>query len=205
MDVSAPRSLKDAQVVAERRERWLTDSALGPLRDYVGGLLAGGRSVPAFDPDDAGVAARVLFVLEAPGPMSAAGKGSGFISPDNNDQTAANIWHARNAAGLVQGALHTNLTPWYLGAASVKPKPVEVAEGAVQLWHLLDLLPELRVVVLCGEYARRGWRTYTAGLIDGPGPVVIETHHPSPQGLIQADRRDHFMASVRRAATLSVA
>lgn len=189
--------------MAERRARWNDAPSLTPLRDYVRDLSTRGRQVPAFDPDDAGTDARVLFVLEAPGPMSEATKGSGFLSADNNDATAANFWLARKDADLVAGALHTNICPWYLGAASVKPNPVELADGSIQLRYLLGLLPALQVVVLCGEYARRGWRTYTAGLIDGPGPVVIETHHPSPQGLIRAERRSEFAAAVKRAALLA--
>lgn len=202
MDDSAPKSLRDPELAALRRERWLSEPGLGSLRDYVLGLSNRGREVPGFDPDDAGEEARLLFVLEAPGPKANASKGSGLLSPDNNDQTAANVWHARHSAGLTHSALHTNIVPWYLGVATVKPSPVELAEGAVQLRYLLDLLPQLEVVILCGEYARRGWRRFTSELIDGPAPTVIETHHPSAQGLVRGDRRAEFYAAVKRAASV---
>lgn len=158
-----------------------------------------GRIAPAFDPTDAGTEARVLFVLEAPGPRANAEKGSGFLSADNNDQTAANFWAVRKDSGLVGGCLHANIVPWYLGAASVKPTPLELADGAVQLRYLINLLPKLDTVVLCGDYAREGWRRYVAGLFDGPGPVVIETHHPSPQSLNFGTRRSEFTAALARA------
>lgn len=200
MELSAARSLRDPELVAERKARWLSEPLLAPLRAYVDGLSQRGRVAPAFDPTDAGVEARVLFVLEAPGPRAAAEKGSGFISVDNNDQTAANLWSARTDAGLTDGCLHTNVVPWYLGAASVTPTPLELADGSVQLRYLIELLPKLDTVVLCGDYARQGWRRYVAGLFDGPGPVVIETHHPSPQSLNFGTKRAEFARAIQRAA-----
>lgn len=202
MDDSAPKSLRDPEIAAFRRERWRSEPSLAALREYVAGLSNRGREVPGFDPDDAGADARVLLVLEAPGPKANALKGSGLLSPDNNDQTAANVWHARQLAGLSHSTLHTNIVPWYLGVASVKPSPVELAEGAIHLRYLLDLLPNLEVIVLCGDYARRGWRRFTSELIDGPAPMVIETHHPSAQGLVRGDRRTEFYAAVKRAASV---
>lgn len=200
MDAARPRSLRDPEAVAERRILWQTTPSLAPLRDYIDDLSARGRVAPALDPTDAMTETRVLFVLEAPGPRATAAKGSGFISADNNDQTAANMWQVRKETGLVEGSLHANIVPWYLGAASVKPTPLELADGAVQLRYLIDLLPRLDTVVLCGDYARQGWRRYVAGLFDGPGPVVIETHHPSPQSLNFGTRRAEFTAAVSRAA-----
>lgn len=200
MDVSRPRSLRDPEAVAARRALWQTKPTLAALRDYVGDLSLHGRDTPAFDPTDAGTDARVMFVLEAPGPKSATTKGSGFISADNNDQTATNIWQARTDARLIDGCIQANIVPWYLGTASVKPTPLELADGSIRLRYLIDLLPSLDTVVLCGDYARQGWRRYVAGLFDGPGPVVIETHHPSPQSLNFGTRRAEFTAAVARAA-----
>ncbi|AYF97006.1 hypothetical protein D7I47_01205 [Protaetiibacter intestinalis] len=79
---------------------------------------------------------------------------------------------------------------------------MDVVEGDVAL-AALDLLPEVMVIVLCGDYARRGWRRYTSGLIDGPGPVVVETHHPSAQGLVRDGRRAQFSTAIRHAAALA--
>ncbi len=50
----------------------------------------GELEVPDFDPMDAGVEARILFLFEKPGPMTSKHKtgkrvGSGFISRDNDD------------------------------------------------------------------------------------------------------------------------
>ncbi len=43
--------------------------------------------------------------------------GSGFISVDNDDQTAENVWHARSQAGLHAAVVQWNIVPWYLGTA----------------------------------------------------------------------------------------
>jgi hypothetical protein len=135
--------------------------------------------------------------------MSDAGKGSGIISVDNSDQTATNCWRARSEAGLVADVMHWNLVPWFLGPASKKPSDVEVADGAVRLRYLLDLLPELQTVVLCGEFAKRGWREWVAPLIDGNGPTVISTWHPSPSSLNFGNRRAEFTEALRKAALLA--
>jgi len=58
--------------------------------------IANGRgrrgSVPFIDPDSGGDRSRVLMILESPGLMADAAGGSGFLSVDNNDETAANAW-----------------------------------------------------------------------------------------------------------------
>lgn len=80
-----------------------------PLREWADDLAARRDViVPYFDPTDSGVDSRVLFLLEAPGPMTNTSNrraGSGFISADNNDATAENMWRARSSAGLVGGAM----------------------------------------------------------------------------------------------------
>jgi len=49
------------------------------------------RDVPHFDPTQASTDARVVLLLEAPGRRGATvRRGSGFISPDNDDATAEN-------------------------------------------------------------------------------------------------------------------
>lgn len=203
MDISGSAGLRDPEAALRRREAWASSPSLATLRDFVGDLSIRGRCVPGVDPEDAGADARVLLVLESPGPRSTSGAGTGVISVDNPDQTAKNCWNARQAAGLIEGVMQWNMVPWELDGGRRKPSEVELAEGAIQLRHMLDLLPEVVVIVLCGDYARRGWRRYTSALIDGPGPVVIETHHPSAQGLVRAGRRAQFSTAIRHAAALA--
>ena len=48
-----------------------------------------GKAVPDVDPLDGGVNARLLILLETPGPRVL---GTGFVSRDNPDGTAANMF-----------------------------------------------------------------------------------------------------------------
>jgi len=176
-----------------------------PLREWADDLVGRRKAVvPYFDPAEAGVDARVLFLLEAPGPMTNADNerpGSGFISVDNDDQTAANCWTARNNAGLDSGALHWNIVPWYLGPASTKPTTAELAQGAMELRRLLPLLPELRVVVLAGKIAQQGWHKQAAPFV-GSRYTTIDTWHPSPLSMNQPGHRDDFQRAIDRVARM---
>lgn len=198
----APKSLGDPAEVARRLDAWEARPDFAPIRDYIADLSTARRRIPKLDPGDAGPDARVLLVLEAPGPRSDAARGSGFISVDNADQTASNVWRARHDAGLVEGVAHWNIVPWYQGAATVKPSPVDLAEGAIQLRRLIDLMPQLSAVVLCGEYAKRGYRAYVAGLFDGNGPDIVETWHPSPSSLNFGTKRQEFTGALARVRRL---
>lgn len=181
------------------------DPGTAPLRDWASALATWrGALVPQFDPAEGGVDAKVLVLLEAPGPMTntaGARSGSGFISVDNDDATAEAMWRARDAAGLDQGVLTWNIVPWYLGSAEVKPTGAELAAGAEALRDLLGLLPVLEVVVLSGRYAQSGWQRYVAPHVEDE-LTVVEVWHPSPLSLNQPGRRDAFNASIREVADL---
>lgn len=162
-----------------------------------------GVVVPRVDPAEGGVDARVLILFEAPGPMSNAQNarpGSGFISVDNDDQTAENCWRARSASGLHDGVLCWNIVPWYLGPASRKPTAVEIREGASELLGFMRLLPNLDTVVLSGRYAQDGWRKHLDHSLHRPAVRVIETWHPSPLSLNQPGKRRDFEAALQAAA-----
>jgi len=164
-----------------------------------------GTVCPDFDPAEAGTNARVLFLAEAPGPMSHTENGTkrpgtGFISVDNPDQTAANSWTARHQAGLTEAeALHWNIVPWYLGPASKKPNAEELAAGARALRSLLPLLPRLQVVVLAGLYAQKGWDKHMTATAD---VTVVKVPHPSPLAMAQAGKREELNQGLQRVRAL---
>ena len=54
-------------------------------------------TVPNFDPKDGGVNAKILFLLEKPGPET---ENSGLISQDNDDETARATKEFLNDAGV---------------------------------------------------------------------------------------------------------
>ncbi len=205
MFLPAPRGLRSPQAVEERHELWRTSSRAELLRDWVQRFQATvGALVPLPDPADGGDRSRVLVLLEAPGPATNPREerpGSGFISIDNDDGTAANTWELRRQAGLTSGlALHWNIVPRYLGRASVKPRAADLADGARALREVAELLTELEVVVLCGRYAQRGWQRHLSDL--GERFPVLSTWHPSPLALTRPERRDHILHTFRQARAL---
>lgn len=203
MFLDAPQGFRDPAILAARYAMLETVPSVQPLRDWAAALVArrGPETfLPHFDPAEAGVDARALIVAEAPGPMTAThgGRpGSGFVSVDNDDLSAANLWNLRAEAGLHDGVLLWNIVPWYLGPASVKPTARDLALGANALRELMDLMPGLRVVLHCGLMAQSGWdrrlRDYRANEL-----VVVRSWHFSPQALAQPGKREHLLAALRR-------
>ena len=156
------------------------------------------RGIPGFDPKDGGSAAKVLFLLEAPGPRAL---DSNFVSRDNNDQTAANF-KALQAEAKIERAETAlwNVVPWYIGNADrTKIRPARVSdlrEADAQLVKLLHLLrPALRAVVLVGRKARH---KSVRALIEREAPRVgvFECYHPSPLVLNGRPQNRHAILEV---------
>jgi uracil-DNA glycosylase len=104
------------------------------------------------------VNARVLFLLEAPGPKAAGTTASsGFVSSNNPDPTAENLWDLIHNAGIARAdTLIWNIVPWYVGEnGHIKPAPKEdIKQALPHLKALLDLLPRLNMLVLVGRKAQ---------------------------------------------------
>lgn len=178
---SHPKSLGDP---AARRFRCepLRSPSVAPLTEFVEfvrrerGL---GREVPYFDPLDGGVNAKALFLLEAPGPKAVE---TGFVSRDNPDESAKNMFEVLQTAGLTRNdSVLWNIVPWYLGSG-VKIRAAgqkDIDAGRPYLLHLLGLLTDLEIVALVGGAAHRvgGWLREEL-----PNNVrIMKTPHPSPQ------------------------
>lgn len=152
---SAPRAHADPAVVAVKTSR-LFDPHIAPVNHFVLEFAADRPSgVPSVDPDSGGVNARVLVLLKAPG--RAAAHGSGMISADNDDPTAANVWSAYAKTGLSRSAaMHWNAVPWFVGttASLGKPTAADLTAGRRALQRLIGMLPDLRVVIAMGATAR---------------------------------------------------
>ena len=209
MNVTGPRSLRNADEIADRRRLLRTAATAIPLSDWVDDLIARRQhqglpaEIPYIDPLDAGANARVLIILEAPGPRTNAFNtvpGSGFISSDNDDATAENLWHARREAGLTNGVLIWNAVPWYLGPTKRKPRVPEKREGGTILRELVRHLPELDTVVPLGAHARDTWSRFARPNIGIP-VRTIESFHSGNQAMNQPGLRAHLHAALARAAT----
>lgn len=140
-----------------------------------------GKQVPGFDPADGASTARVLFLLEAPGPRAVE---SGKISRNNPDQTATNFNLLLQEANISpKDIVLWNAVPWYIGNAELtKIRPARVAdlrEADKHLVELLELLHQLSAVVLVGRKARH---KSVRALIEREAPRVrvFECFHPSP-------------------------
>lgn len=130
--------------------------------------------------------------MEAPGGNAVK---SGFVSRNNPDETAKNLWLMTRDAGLDRReCIVWNVCPWYVGTAS-KIRPVraaEVRESADALGWLLGQLDQLRCVALVGRKAQLATKTVEAVR---PDVRIVAMPHPSPMfinrapanlGLVQA-------------------
>jgi hypothetical protein len=107
--------------VAHRLAR-IREPHVAALNDWVAATCArpelpagAGATIPWFDPESAGVNARVLVLLQDP---SAVASGNRFVSPHNCDDTARNTYDVCSAASLDYAArCHWNVYPWWINTA----------------------------------------------------------------------------------------
>ena len=158
----------------------LTLPHMKPLTDYLASVRdrqGEDYRTPYFDPCDGGIQARALFLLEAPGPQAV---GSEFVSRNNPDPTARNLWYLMRDAGIPRSdTLIWNIVPWYVGEKG-RIRPVnagDVQQSLPYLHELLDLLTRLQMIVLVGKKAQSA-----APYIRAMTPLPItQTYHMSAQ------------------------
>lgn len=148
--------------------------------------------IPNFDPLDGGVDAKVLFLLEAPGPKAVE---SGFVSRNNPDETAKNFFLLNAEANIDRR--HTiiwNAVPWYIGSEiKIRPaKRVDVREADEWLAELLATLRQLRLVVFVGKKALLAQDVVR---VSRPDVAIMTMPHPSPMFINRAPgNRDRILA-----------
>lgn len=183
----APRGHRDEGLIAQKLAL-LDEPHIRPVSELVREIRReSGRDVPYVDPTCGGVQARVLLLLEAP--AAAAAHRSGMLSPDNNDGTAANVYRLYESSGLRRGlCLHWNVVPWYIGSGGRirAASRADVLEGQPWLTRLIQLLPDLRLVVAMGSPARDGFARY---LLSEDARLLhwLAVPHPS-QRVLNANR-----------------
>ena len=165
--------LGDPVTLAQRRAM-LAQPGMAALRGFAADIRAAHGLTPDFDPADGGVAARMLLLLETPGPSI--GK-TAFVSMDNPTGTAANLrrFLATACIGREDVAIW-NAVPFVIhtGGPNRAPRTAEIRRGLALLPLLLPLLPKLRCIVLAGRVAG-----LAEPVIGGAWPI-IRIPHPSP-------------------------
>ena len=117
----APRSLGNP-AVRQRRLGLLDRPHMRPLNDYVARLRREWEfgEIPDFDPLDGGIEAQVLFLFQKAGEQTVGSTGSGFISRNNNDDTAEATFNFMHEAGIPRELTVTwNVVPWWNGTNKV--------------------------------------------------------------------------------------
>lgn len=162
----------------QRRRALLVCRHMRPLKDFVEDLRQAHPNVqvPDFDPLDGGVDAQVLFLFQKPSKEAVAGNGSGFISRNNDDSTAKRTFSFMREAGIPRKLTITwNVVPWWDGCNDASAS--ECRTGIIWVRRLLNLLPNLRAVVLVGTVAQGAWPDWLC-----PDLLVVRSYHPSPRG-----------------------
>jgi hypothetical protein len=112
---------------------------------------------------------------------SAAGKGSGFISRNNDDPTAEATFDFMKQADLPRNrTVIWNVVPGWNKTRKITA--TELSEGVAALKGLLSLIPKLRTIILVGQKARRA-----KPLLEGEGFRILVSAHPS---LVRASQPD---------------
>ncbi|WP_181147635.1 uracil-DNA glycosylase [Ensifer aridi] len=165
-----------SEEIRAARRAMLHEPHIAPLIAFCERLEKDGLGeVPRFDPLDGGVKARVLYLLEKPGPKtSPAGKaGSGFISRDNDDPSAAHSFEFHLQSGLPRSdSLLWNVIPWWDGQIAFTNAHRRL--GIERLHEMLALLNRLDTIVLVGGTAHKA-----ESALAGSGLRILKSWHPS--------------------------
>ena len=190
-------ALADPASLAARREA-LQKPRMAPLRAFAAAIRAAHGPTPDFDPADGGVAARMLLLLETPGPSIGR---TGFVSADNPTGTSANLRRFLAAAGIDRRQIVIwNTVPWMIhnGGRNRTPKAVEIRRGLLAVPGLLALLPHLRCVVMAGRVASMADAMLRAAR---PEVLMIRIPHPSPTFVCTSPDVPQRIAAGLRTAT----
>ncbi|WP_376099763.1 uracil-DNA glycosylase [Roseomonas sp. CCTCC AB2023176] len=171
--------LADPLQLAARHAMLPGAAHVAPIRALAARIRAAtAKPVPEPDPLDGGVNARLLLLLETPGPRV---RQDAIVSRDKPGGTGTNLRRFLDGAGIARrDMLLWNAVPWIIhepGARNRAPRPAEVRDGLAYLPPFLALLSNLCVIVLSGRTAAGAEATVRQCLPDIP---VLIMPHPSP-------------------------
>lgn len=174
----------------------LDELHIRPLMDLIEGMRARGLRVPNVDPSDGGIHARLLVLLESPGPKAVV---SDFVSRDNPDPSARNVGFVLKQAGLARkDVLIWNIVPYCVSTAdknrNATAADIRAAIADTQAW--IDALPSLAVVVFCGRKAQQA----IPHLHLSSRVHVFATFHTGAMAFNRPAYREHILQTFRAAA-----
>lgn len=179
----------------DSREARLGEPHVRPLMDLVRDLRSRGFCTPNVDPDDGGVNARALFLLETPGPRAV---GSGFVSRKNPDPSAENMGRALDDAGFARSdVLIWNVVPYCLSTPNknLNATVAQIHNAIPDTQAFVDILPNLNVVVFCGRRSQKAM-----DLLHFPSTVkVLKTYHPGRRAYGRLAYRSDIHATFKEA------
>ncbi|MBA8792904.1 uracil-DNA glycosylase [Friedmanniella endophytica] len=169
------------------------------------------RTVPWFDPDGAGIAARILVLLESPGPATIRAGARAIASEDNQDPSGRRLRELRRSTALRRkDYLRWNVVPWPiadLDGRRRRPTTDDLERARPALGEVVALLPELELVITVGKTALDGWMRFLtladgweASTGRGELPVTLQVPHPSPAN---PHRRDEAAVRTEQAFALA--
>ena len=151
--------------------------------------------VPNVDPNDGGVDARMLVLLEISGPRAV---GTGFVSRDNPDPSARNIGRLLDGAGFARSeVLLWNVVPFCVSTVdrNRNASRAQIVGAVPKTRAFIDRVRDLRVIVFAGRRAQMA-----RPLLRVPeGVICIDTFHPGAMANNRAELRAHMHAAFARA------
>ncbi|WP_158228401.1 uracil-DNA glycosylase [Pseudonocardia sp. MH-G8] len=164
MNLDRHQRMRDADFRADQHSR-LRDPHIAPFTDLVDELRAepGRGWMPYIAPMYGGINASILSVLQDPGPGTREADGSGMLCCENVDDSAMLLATLLESTRIpVSELLPWNGYPWYRHTTgkSVPPSATECEAGVEPLRRLIDLAPNLRIVMLHGGIAQDVWARF---------------------------------------------
>ena len=182
----------------DERDRRLNEPHVAPLMELVLSLRSRGFNTPNIDPNDGGVNARALFLLESPGPRAV---GTGYISQDNPDQSARNMRGALHNAGLDrQGILLWNVVPYNVSSVlkNRNASSKQILDAIPETQAFLDRIPKLKAIVFGGRKA-----ALAKAKLQLPASVsAFVTFHPGAQSYNHERCRLHIAQTFQAVQTV---
>lgn len=192
-----------------REDQWRHryDRHVADLNRFVDGLVpsTGEGPPPYIAAHYRPQSATVLTVFRDPGPK--AGK-SGFLSYENDDETAARLERFLRQAGLdPDECLPWNAYPWFVHKVGESRDLTrqQIEKGMPILFHIVQSLPTLKAIVGFGKSSGAAVERLDelhGPYIRGRGILVDKTFHTSPNALRTTDAEERRAREVNIRATL---